>query len=231
MKAVTIALALLALAATGAVVWQQRTLSMLSPTGNPGFTNAVASDGSPARHGLEDELAALREQTKELAKLRNEVGRLRSVRAELAAARAEATRLAAAQQQPATVVPLPPGFVARGQLANAGFATPENAIQTFFWALANGEFETIMQSMSPNHRDRKEFDRLPAEQRAVLASEMKRRGPDKMMEHFNDFGVRSREDVSADVAVLHLGSSLVTNTISVKLQRFDGEWRLLNLPR
>lgn len=229
MKAITFVLALLAIAATAAVIWKQRTLSLLTPA-NPGFTNEVAPDLS-VEHATDDEIAALRAEAKDLAKLRNEAGRLRSVQARLSVARAEATRLATAQQQPATSPQLPPGFVSRAQLANVGFATPENAIQTFFWAMANGEFEILMQAMAPNSRERKDFDRMPAEQRANVVNEMKRRGPDETMEHFNDFGVRSREDLSADVTVLHLGSSLVTNTFPMKLQRFNDGWRLIDLPR
>jgi hypothetical protein len=229
MKAITILLAALALAATAAVIWKQRTLSLLVPV-NPGFTNDTASDVS-AQHPMENEIVALREQTKDLAKLRNEVGRLRSVQAQLSVARAEATRLATAQQQPATSPQLPSGFVSRAQLANVGFATPENAVQTLFWAMANGEFETVMQAMAPDSRERKGFDEMPAEQRANVVNEMKRRGPDETMKHFNDFGVRSREDLSTDVTVLHLGSSLVTNTFPMKLQRFDDGWRLVDLPR
>jgi hypothetical protein len=127
--------------------------------------------------------------------------------------------------------PLPAGFTSRQQLAHVGFATPEATVQTFFWALTQGDVGTAMQAMSPKSRERKQFDAMPAEKRAAMLGEIRKNGPDKSMERFNNFGVLSREDHSVDLVVLHVGSSLTTNTMAMTLQRFGSEWRLQDMPK
>jgi hypothetical protein len=232
MKTMTLVLAALALAVTTAVLWQQRSLSTLRASSNRGFTNEVSTGKlATTEPMLEQETKALREQTRDLAKLRSEVGRLRATRAELAMARSESARLLEAKQNAAVAPPLPAGFTSRQQLAHVGFTTPEATVQTFFWALTQGDIETAMQAMSPNSEERKQFDAMPAEQRAAMAGEIKKNGPDKSMERFNNFGVLSREDHSDDLVVLHVGSSLATNTMAMTLQRFGSEWRLQDMPK
>src|ERR1041385_918951 len=87
MKRATLVCAVLALAGTGAVIWQQRSLAELRrPHGSLGFTDAATMDDNNAE---QREVLALREQTKDLPRLRNEVTQLRAHRAELDAARRE----------------------------------------------------------------------------------------------------------------------------------------------
>ncbi len=231
MKRITIICGALAIAGTIAVLWQQQSLSKLRENPNRGFTNEVLSDSSATNAAHEQEIISLREQTKDLARLRNEVSRLRATRAELAVARAESTRMLEAKQNGTPIPQPPPGFTSRQHLANAGFGTPEAALQTFFWAMNQGEFEAAMQALSPANRERKHFDKLSPEERAHIVNESKRNGPEKSMAHFNDFGVRLREDVSEDDVVLHVGSSLSTNTMRMSLQRLDGEWKLKDFPQ
>ena len=232
MKTLTMALVVLALAATAAVLWQQRSLFKLQESANRGLSNED-SVGTPAATDpvLEQETVKLREQTRELAKLRSEVGRLRGTPAELARARSESARLLEAKHNPAVPAPLPAGFTSRQQLAHVGFATPEATVQTMFWAMMQGDVETAMQAMSPESRDRKQFDALPADKRTAMLEQIRKKGPDKSMERFNNFGILSREDHSGDLVVLHVGSSFTTNTMAITLQRFGSEWRLQDLPR
>jgi hypothetical protein len=232
MKVITISLGLMALAATAAVLWQQHTLSTLAQAPRAGAIEAgVSSEALAGKARSEEEITRLREQTKELPKLRNEVQTLRSISRDLTAARSEFARLASAQTNSAAAPPLPPGFISRQQLAHVGFATPDDAVQTFFWAVTQGKLETIMQALAPENRERKSFERLSPEQRATMIEDMNQDGPAPSMKHFNDFGVRSRENPSADRTTLHVGSSLTTNTIAIQLQRYNGEWRILDLPR
>jgi len=232
MKRINIICALLAIVGTIAVAMQRQSLAKLRAGSHRGFTNEVVND-SPAGTGAahEEEIISLREQTRELARLRNEISRLRTARGELASARSESTRLLEAKQNAAPAPAPPPGFISREQLTNAGFATPEATLQTFFWAMNTGDLETTLQTLSPNNRERKSFDKLSPEQRARAVNENKPRGRDAMMTHFNDFGIRGREEISEGVVVLHVGSSLSTNTMRMFLQRFGEEWRLQEFPR
>jgi hypothetical protein len=229
MKQTTIICAALAFLGTAAVLWQQQSLARLSGNPNRGFTNDVPAATETTNAALEQEIISLREHTKDLARLRNEVGRLRTTRTELAAARTESARLLQAKENAAVPRSAPQGFTSRQQLANVGFATPEAALQTFFWALVHGDIEYAMQAMSPNSSERKQFEKIPADERAALISNTKRNGAEEFA-GFNDVGVHRREDVSEDAVVLHVGSSLATNTLRLKLQRFGTEWRVQDFP-
>jgi len=232
MKRITILCGMLAVVGTVAVLWQQQSLAKRRENHHRGFTNEVLTDSPGTTNAVhEQEIMALREQTKDLAKLRNEVGRLRAARTELAVARTESTRLTEAKETATPAPPTPLGFTARQQLANVGFATPEATLQTFFWAMNEGNLETALEALSPNNRERKSFDKLSPEQRAKALKENKMQGPDTMMKRFNDFGIRVREEISDSVVVLRVGSSLATNTMRMSLQRFGEEWRLQDFPQ
>jgi len=177
-----------------------------------------------------EEAVALREQTIELAGLRNEVMRLRSKKAELDSARRENVQLHKAEQ---TGEPIPhespAGFVSKEKLSNAGFATPDDAVQTFFWAVREANLEMLVQSLTPDNRERQRVEKLSPEKRAAMAREIHGRKGKEEMEHFTDLGVRSREMISDDVVALHVGSSLTTNTMRIQFQRTSEGWKLKDL--
>lgn len=174
------------------------------------------------------EVETLREQTKDLAKLRNEVRQLRIKKSELDAARRENANLIQAKQM-GTPVPrtTPPGFVAKEQLANMGFATPDDAIQTFFWAIREGNLRMMIESISPADPERQRFDKMSPEQ--IAKQEQKAaRGMDKSddLKGFREFGIRARELVSDDAMILHVGSSFTTNTMKFQMERTSEGWKL-----
>ncbi len=128
-------------------------------------------------------LAAQSNQLAELTKLQSEVLRLR----------AEVSRLRPAQNRtkPETAAaptgptgPAPSGnhvpgvIIAKGQLASAGHATPEAALETYFWATTQGSFEDVVKAVTPERlvtlaRDtddlRKQFDRERVQQAPAFA--------------------------------------------------------------
>jgi len=173
------------------------------------------------------ELVELREQTRDLARLRNEVRQLRAQRADLETARRDHATLVAAQTR--GVSPMtepPPGFVSKEKLTNVGYATPEDAVQTFFWAMREGNVLAAIQSLSPNSRERQRIDRMSPEDRAHLEREFQGKGREDALARLTDVGVRSRETVSDDVMVLHVGSSVGTNTMPIRLERTAEGWKL-----
>jgi hypothetical protein len=229
MKRVTIFLAMLAVIGTAAVLWQRLSATNLHrQTEAASAANSEFNTASSAATNseLEREAAALRARTRDLAKLRNEVSQLRTKQGELAAARAENERLLQAKQTRAAAPrEAPPGFVAKEQLRNAGYETPEDAIQTFFWAMREGSLELAMQSFAPGQWDRIQFEKLSAEKRAQEEEKFKR-DEKRAMEHFNDFSVARKEQTSEDTVVLHVHSSISTNTAKFQLKRFGSEWKL-----
>ncbi|HWN97336.1 MAG TPA: hypothetical protein VNT99_20050, partial [Methylomirabilota bacterium] len=200
MKRFTVILAGLSLLGTGGVLWQGRVLSDLRLSKPAvGFqSSSTAVDSNPFA-ALESEAAALKSETKDLPRLRNEVGQLRAKQNELANARTENERLVDAKRTGAPLPrEVPPGFISREQLRNVGYETPENTVQTFLWAMREGNYETVMQSFALENRERAYFENLSPENRAKEASNFKDRVSERMMQYFNDFGVARREDISED---------------------------------
>ena len=87
-----------------------------------------------------DELNGLRQQTLEVLRLRNQ---LAQAHRQLAAA--EATNQTSRTEKPDEFA----GYVTREQLSFAGFATPENAFQSFNWAEANGDYTNWLAALAP----------------------------------------------------------------------------------
>ncbi len=85
----------------------------------------------------------------ELLKLRGEVTRLRERQRELAGVKAENQALRARAGVKGTnavgpQVALPPGYVRRQDAQFLGQATPEAALQSFFWAIQNRDTNTLV---------------------------------------------------------------------------------------
>jgi hypothetical protein len=231
MKRITLIFAVLAFSGTGAVIWQRDSLSEFRENENHRIKRENVSGISNAEAGaIEQELRALREQTKELPKLRNEISQLRSMQVELARARAENERLLDARRT-GSLIPHepPPGFISKDRLTFAGYATPEAAIETFFWAMREGNVGAVMESLSPGNEDRLHFEQMDTKAREKLDQKFKDDGQRRTMEHFNDFTIASREETARGVFRFHIRSSVVTNTFPLELGRFGNEWKLRDI--
>ena len=89
----------------------------------------------------------------ELLRLRNESGQLSRRIQELEGMRAENQRLnaqvASHRAEAATGPVLPAGYIRKSKAQRTGFNTPEDAFQTFLWALANHDLDTLYESLVP----------------------------------------------------------------------------------
>ncbi len=154
----------------------------------------------------------LQEQNKELYKLRNEIGTLRKNKSELEHLRQENAKLAAKSLQPAETVLS--GYIPREQLRNAGFNTPEDAIQTFFWAMLYGE--------------RKDVNRVYGEEKVSEEEWAKfktKEGP-KFFKAFSGFAVVKKETLSETEVILHLQGTSSGAEITIPARRIGAEWKL-----
>jgi hypothetical protein len=116
------------------------------------------SNGDEAQDA--DEIARLREENHDLLKLRNEVNQLRDARVQFEKVSAENQRL---QSLAKTAVktdskPSLQSITVRiDNLSNRGLNTPEDAIQTFYWAQRDRNADTLQRSVTPqswnNFRD------------------------------------------------------------------------------
>ena len=227
-KHTTFILAMLGALGTAAVVWQRVSVAQANRQ-----LQAVPADSNASTIGadaaMEQEAAALRVQTRDLAKLRNEVSQLRTRPSELAAARTENARLIEAKQTGAPLPrEVPPGFISKEQLRNAGYESPEDALQTLFWAMREGSYQLAMQLFASGNRERVHFESLTPEKRAQDEEGFRQRASQQLMKNFNDFSVAQREQISEDAVILHVRSSVGTNTLKFELKRFGNEWKLVD---
>jgi hypothetical protein len=80
-----------------------------------------------------------------LLRLRNEVAQLRRQR--------EATRQVPAPAPAATTNQNAGGvYLSKGQLAPVGYATPEAALQTVYWAMMNGTYAQVLEGFGPESK-------------------------------------------------------------------------------
>jgi hypothetical protein len=233
MKRMTLIFAVLAISGTGVVIWQRHSLSEFQENQNRRLHHETGTGISNAEAAaIEQEVTALREETKELPKLRNEVSQFRATQIELTKARAENARLLEAKRTGLSIPrEAPPGFILKEQLKNAGFATPEAAVQTFFWAMSQGDLGTMLQALSAGSEDKKHIENSPPEERAELELKVKADRNRNPMNNFRDFAVRQKEVISDTAVVLYVGSSPSTKTTKIQMEQNGGEWRLRDLPQ
>jgi hypothetical protein len=205
---------------TAIAIWRS-TEKPIQPVAAAGG-EAVASESVDT-----NEIATLREQTRDLARLRGEVMQLRAKKRELDAAKQQNAQLLDAQRTGAPIPhETPAGFVSKDKLANVGYATPDDAVQTFFWAVREGNINAVVQSLSPDSRERQRIEKLAPEDRAKLEREISSQRSNDPLQRFTDMGVRAREMISDDRMALHVGSSFSTNTMRFEVQRTPEGWKL-----
>jgi hypothetical protein len=73
------------------------------------------------------------------------------------------------------------------------------------------------------------MEKLPPEKRTQVAESFKHEVAEGMMQKFNDFSIARREEISEDTVVLHVRSSVATNTMPHRLKRVGQEWKLVDL--
>lgn len=152
------------LAAATLLVLQQQTLSGLRTQefalqtaiqSERPATPASAATPSPAPPATTSVEPLTDAERTELLRLRSEVTTLNQRRSELASVEqrhdALKAQLAKARVNPKRVeAVVPEGYILRTKARNAGLATPEAALETFLWALANRDMAALLATMDPN---------------------------------------------------------------------------------
>lgn len=173
------------------------------------------------------EIDGLRTANRDLYKLRNDVHLLRDQVKELAGLRAENERLRAAGARRASNAT--PSTEARpwltaDQLSFAGHATPEATLQTLFWAVKQGDVESIKKCFTPETQ--KKMAEQPADE---LRDEMER-----MSKRIQGIRVAARKVVSG--GEIHLGAQInvgdreTPDEVAFPFKLVGGEWRLDGAP-
>ena len=114
------------------------------------FNDAQAQDAAA-------EIDRLREENRDLLKLRNEVNQLRDTRGEFQKVSAENQRLRSQPRAAAQVAAIQtlaqPIVININALYDRGFNTPEDAVQTFYWAQHEGNVDALSRCLMSQNPD------------------------------------------------------------------------------
>jgi len=197
--------------------------------------------GIPVLREENRHIAALRDANADLLKLRNEVRGLRESQPQALRLRAENHRLESEIQLLSDGKPLRlsqmEGYLAKEKWSNAGFATPEAALETFFWAVREGRFQQIAECFSPDERSQFEraYREKPEAERAKSFQEELR------LDTFGGYRVARGDQVPQDEAQIISGQTSAPNPDKVvlgtqaaaggtvmpwRLKRFGNEWKI-----
>ncbi|HEX4645059.1 MAG TPA: hypothetical protein VH598_05570, partial [Verrucomicrobiae bacterium] len=170
-----------------------------------GAKQTVSSNQFSELLRLRGEVGTLRRQT-------NELGKLLAKNSQLRSSPAAATKPAIKAQSTAGQETMP-----RESWAFAGYADPESAFQSTFWALSHGEAKTFVASLSPDGSDFKD-SQGKSEEDALAA-----RAHD--IDNVTAFKIIDRNAVSDDEVILTVFASGIDQAAKFKMQRVGLEWK------
>lgn len=161
------------------------------------------------------EIQSLSEENRELPKLRNEVRQLHRQTEELARLRSDHERLLARQKTGAST-PLPleatAGFIPRSALTDAGFNSPEAAVQTFFYAMSQANVERFGQCFAEDTVKRAD---------SGLHDELL-----EQMKLFTGYRLAGKKAVSDDQVIIGVRTAISEQVLPIPLKRIGNEWKL-----
>jgi hypothetical protein len=220
------ALALLLAGAVAVVAMQYNSIAQLRDENQALMKDAdeaqeLAKENAeiPQLRGQAAEVEKLRAENRELPGLRSQAGQLRRQAADLDKLRAENQRLQAQLKSgtaPGEAAALPPDFITRDALRDMGQTTPENTMQTFFWAMSTGNVQRAAQC-SVNGADM--LARMPD-----LGAE----GKDMVKETsaFPGFRIAEKTNLAPDEVQLGIQSKPGGVVAPVKFKFDGGEWKI-----
>jgi hypothetical protein len=188
---------------------------------------AANNDAATTRTALDEELGRLRAEAREVHKLRNEVSQLRAQRSELEKLRAENQRLKTApiaSVSSAVQDAQQPEYFDKENWIFAGYATPEATLQSFLWAMREGDWKNLQASVTAEGLARIGKGPGNEEFAARIEEENKRK-----VGGTAGFRILERKAISEDEVALRIhadGSGSSTGDQNIVLKRLDGEWKV-----
>jgi hypothetical protein len=223
-------LAVAACLASGWAVWRQRAQlaelraeqARLQVAETPKTEQPSAAAGQPTESIEHAASTSNDEASPELLRLRNRVSQLSARQRELAGVVAEADQLRARLGQSSTNASagnrLAPGYVRKAEARLAGYATPEDTIQSFLWSLQQRDFTNLLQTMTPESAQR-------------LEAQVRQSGR-SAEEFFKDtdavpgLGIRGRETLPDGSVQLQMEVAPGVPPEKFVLRYINGEWKL-----
>jgi hypothetical protein len=130
------------------------TLQQASAEADQLKADLAKSTGNEAQDA--EEIDRLREENRDLLKLRNEANQLREARVQFEKVSAENQRLqslAKSAVRTETKQSTQPVVIRIDNLFNRGLGTPEDAVQTFYWAQRERNSDILFRSVTPGSRN------------------------------------------------------------------------------
>lgn len=176
------------------------------------------------------QVQGLMNANKDLPRLRNEVRHLRDLKREIDGLRLANQRLAATVQAGAlkiNALASAEGFVPREKWTY-GLGTPEAAIQTWFLAMREGNWQQFAGAFSPDMQKQfeRQFRNKTDEQRMAELKESM-----AGMAGITGYQIASREEVQDDIVNLGVRAAVDGEIMEITLRRHGEEWKILGSPR
>jgi hypothetical protein len=175
----------------------------------PAHSETDDNKASAVSDGLSDA------DSRELLRLRGEVTRLTARKNELADVAETHKRLGAELSNGTTNDAgnrLPPGYIHKAEAQFAGYASPENTVQTFLWAVHHRDVNGLLQSFSPEMSAKIEANGGPE-------SFFKNAGP------MPGLAIRSRNNLPDGSVELEIEIAPSVPTDKLHLSPINGEWK------
>ena len=171
-------------------------------------------------------MKSLRNSHEGLLKLRNEVRQLRAQGSEVEKLRQENQRLVAtikslSSGKPPSFAEME-GYSPKESWSHSGFATPEAALQTFLWAVREGQIQAIAECMSPESRPR--FEREFAQKSEEAKKKALQDGLGQLVQT-GGYRLVDKEEVADDKVLLGIQAVAGGTVAKVVLRRFGNEWK------
>ncbi|MEP6662102.1 MAG: hypothetical protein ABJC04_00435 [Verrucomicrobiota bacterium] len=181
---------------------------------------------------LNVEADKLRDANRELPKLRNEIRLLRDRAKEWKTVNEENERLKNAKinsVSSGTAPARPAGFLDKSELRDVGLNSPEATVQTYFWAMTQGNIPRLYEC---SERKRAVFvspDGVPFTHRGEITpeeAEKTRKEVIKEIKNFHGYGISEKKTISDDVVEVGLQSVNGGGVMKMTLKRIDGVWKV-----
>ena len=182
---------------------------------------AAENRGLPKLRAIAETAAGSPSERTELLRLRNEVHELRAKKGEVEKLRVENQRLAAeiksgnfARRKLSEMQ----GYLGKETWANAGVATPEATVQTFFWAISTANFEQFVHCLTPE-----EARQLQQQSEQFRNQFFRERNP---FGKLNSFRIAERTPVDENNMQLGIQAAAGGEILPLRLRRFGQEWKI-----
>jgi hypothetical protein len=109
---------------------------------------------------------------------------------------------------------------ANDPLAFAGFATPEAGFKSSFAAMNRGDLKALMESLTPEFRDKFLATTAKSNSEAQLSASYKQAAA-----MIGNYRIESKEVVSDDEMILHIRSPRILYG-AVPMKKVDGQWKV-----